>query len=62
MSQENEALHRRFFDELINKGRPKAIDELLAPEWAGHIAGMMQQLGVIPDDAPGSVAQEAQSA
>ena len=39
MSQENEALHRRFFDELVNKGRPEAIDELLSPDWEGHIAG-----------------------
>ena len=39
MSAQNEAVHRRFFHELIDLGRPEAIDEILSPEWEGHVAG-----------------------
>ena len=39
MSEVNETLHRRFFHELIDLGRPEAIDELLSPDWEGHVPG-----------------------
>jgi steroid delta-isomerase-like uncharacterized protein len=39
MSAENIALVRRWFDEVWNKGRASAIDEMLAPHGRVHGAG-----------------------
>jgi len=36
MAQENSALIRRWFDEVWNKGRAEAIDEMASPDVIGH--------------------------
>jgi steroid delta-isomerase-like uncharacterized protein len=36
MSEENKALIRRWFEEVWNKGREEAIDEMFAAEGIGH--------------------------
>lgn len=36
MSEENKALIRRWFEEVWNKGRPEAIDEMFAEEAVAH--------------------------
>jgi steroid delta-isomerase-like uncharacterized protein len=36
MAQENSALIRRWFEEVWNKGRTEAIDEMSAPDVIGH--------------------------
>jgi steroid delta-isomerase-like uncharacterized protein len=36
MSEENKALLRRWFDEVWNKGRAEAIDEMFAPDGIAH--------------------------
>jgi steroid delta-isomerase-like uncharacterized protein len=36
MAQENSALIRRWFDEVWNKGRMEAIDEMASPDVIGH--------------------------
>ena len=38
MSEQNKALIRRWFEEVWNKGRPEAVDEMLSPE--GVIRGL----------------------
>ena len=35
-SEQNKALIRRWFEEVWNKGRAEAIDELFAPDGVGH--------------------------
>ena len=39
MSQENKALVRRWFDEVWNKGREEAIDEMFAADGIAHGLG-----------------------
>jgi steroid delta-isomerase-like uncharacterized protein len=39
MSAENKALIERWFDEVWNKGRSDAIDEMMAPDAAAHGLG-----------------------
>ena len=36
MAQENSALIRRWFEEVWNKGRMEAIDEMASPDVIGH--------------------------
>ncbi len=36
MAQENSALIRRWFEEVWNKGRMEAIDEMASPDAIGH--------------------------
>ena len=36
MSEENKALMRRWFEEVWNKGRAEAIDEMFAPDGIAH--------------------------
>ena len=36
MAQENSALIRRWFEEVWNKGRMEAIDEMASPDVVGH--------------------------
>jgi predicted ester cyclase len=36
---ENKALHRRYFEEVVNAGDPSAIDNLFAPGYVGHTPG-----------------------
>ena len=36
MAQENSALIRRWFEEVWNKGRMEAIDEMTSPDVIGH--------------------------
>ena len=43
MSDENKALIRRWFDEVWNKGREEAIDELFAAEGIAH--GLADEAG-----------------
>ena len=39
MNQSNEALVRRWFNEIWNERRPAVIDELLAPDGISHLEG-----------------------
>ena len=43
MSAENKALIRRWFEEVWNKGREEAIDEMFAPEGVAH--GLADETG-----------------
>jgi predicted ester cyclase len=36
MSEENKALARRWFDEVINGRRPQVVDEIFAPTYVHH--------------------------
>jgi steroid delta-isomerase-like uncharacterized protein len=45
MSAENEALLRRWFEEVWNKGRSEAIDEMFAPDGIAHGLGDTQVIG-----------------
>ncbi len=38
--EENKAIVRRFFDEIMNKGNAALIDELLAPNFTNHFGAM----------------------
>ena len=40
MSQNNEILIRKWFDEIWNNRRTQSIDELLAPEGIAHLEGV----------------------
>lgn len=64
--------HQNDYMGLAGTGRPVSVhviglnrfegDKVVEAWGVVDTLGMMQQLGVIPDDAPGSVPQEAQSA
>jgi predicted ester cyclase len=38
-SEDNKALHRHFYEEVVNKGNPGIIDEIFTPDWVGHTPG-----------------------
>ncbi len=43
--EENKAIERRFFEEVVNKGNLAVLDELLAPDFVDHSASP----GIAPD-------------
>jgi steroid delta-isomerase-like uncharacterized protein len=38
-AESNKALHRQFYEEVVNKRNPGAIDEIFSPDWVGHTSG-----------------------
>jgi predicted ester cyclase len=38
-TEENKALDRRYVEEVLNKGNIDVIDEIMAPEYVGHVTG-----------------------
>ena len=38
-AEENKALDRRYVEKVLNNGNIDAIDEIMAPEYVGHVAG-----------------------
>ena len=43
MSEENEALIRRFVEEAFNRGNLDVVDEIYATDYVGHTAGSPEQ-------------------
>jgi hypothetical protein len=41
-AEDNQALVRRYIEEVINKGNTTAIDELVAPDYLGHSTGLQR--------------------
>jgi predicted ester cyclase len=37
-TEENKALDRRYVEEVLNQGSVDVIDEIMAPEYVGHVA------------------------
>jgi hypothetical protein len=52
--EENRALIQRFVDEAFNRGNLGVVDEIYAPVYVGHTAG-------IPDQTPGPRASKSLS-
>jgi predicted SnoaL-like aldol condensation-catalyzing enzyme len=38
--EENKVIDRRYIDEVLNKGNVAVIDEIMAPNYVGHVPGM----------------------
>lgn len=46
MSEQNKALVRKFYEEVINKKNVKAFDELCSPDFVDHTAALGQAPGL----------------
>jgi steroid delta-isomerase-like uncharacterized protein len=44
-AQDNQALVRRYFEEVINQGKLAVIDEIVAPDYVGHVMGSPEVKG-----------------
>ena len=42
-AEENRALIQRFVDEVFNRGNLDVVDEIFAPVYVGHTAGLLEQ-------------------
>jgi len=38
-TEDKKGLHRRFYEEVVNRGDADAIDEIMAPDFVGHTPG-----------------------